>query len=307
MNSRPHLWLGCVGMLALTSWIPAPARGQPTVVVRGDVTCPSEGMILAALPASPRDAAGSGPTVTVDVADDRLALSLGDDPAARREIPADADCAIRAESVAVVIAAWSGDLGARPSDSPVATVRSPAPVLPSAERPGYVIELEGAGFYSQLWGHAPGASLGAALLPRSSGVGARVLGAYQTARDVALEGGTNQVSRFLVGAALTYHLQRARLFAAGDVGLLGALTRAQGVGYEPNQSASAANFGGFADLRGGLRLGRFSVWLNARALRLVHTETVKVQSSSPGVADSTAPNAWDVQLGAGLGFRFERI
>jgi hypothetical protein len=44
---------------------------------------------------------------------------------------------------------------------------------------------------------------------------------------------------------------------------------------------------------------------NARLLRLVHAETVKIQSSSPGVADSAALNVWDVQLGVGLGVRFE--
>jgi hypothetical protein len=65
-----------------------------------------------------------------------------------------------------------------------------------------------------------------------------VLGAYQSARDVALEGGTNQVLRFLVGAALTYQLQRTHVFASGDVGLVGTLTRAQGAGYEPNQWGS---------------------------------------------------------------------
>jgi hypothetical protein len=49
------------------------------------------------------------------------------------------------------------------------------------------------------------------------------------------------------------------------------------------------------------------VWLNARGLRLIHGETVKVQSTSPGVADSAALSAWDMQLGLGLGFRFEQI
>jgi hypothetical protein len=30
-----------------------------------------------------------------------------------------------------------------------------------------------------------------------------------------------------------------------------------------------------------------------------------VQSTSPGVADAVALNAWDLQLGVGLGVRFE--
>jgi hypothetical protein len=306
MNRRP-LWLPCVGMLAVASVFEPSAHAQPSVVVRGDAACPSAEMILAALPAAASDVDWSGQTVTVEVTDDRLSLTLGDAAGARREIPADADCAIRAESVAVVIAAWSGELGARPSDSPMFTIASPAPVLTRAKKPSHIIEVDGAAFYSPVWGHGPGASLDVSRRPWRGHVGARALLAYQSARDVALEGGTNQILRLLVGATVTYQLPSKRWFAAGDVGLAGTLTLARGAGYEPNETASAANFGGIAELRGGLRLGRFSVWLNARGLRLIHGETVKVQSPSPGVADSAALSAWDMQLGLGLGFRFEQI
>jgi len=302
MNRR---CLSSLGVVAVVSSFSTVAHAQPIVVVHGDTTCPSVDMILAALPAARPDARWPEQTVAVEVADDRLSLSLGEGPAARREIPADADCSVRAESVAIVLAVWAGELGAHPADSPELTIASPAPVLTPAKGPSHVFELDGAAFYSPLWGHAPGAWLGVGRTPRDGGVGVRLLGAYQSARDVALEGGTNHVLRFLVGAALTYQLERTHVFAAGDVGLLGTLTRAQGTGYEPNQVASAANFGGVADLRGGLRLGRFSLWLNARGLRLVQAETVKIKSTSPGVADSATLSAWDVQLGVGLGVRFE--
>jgi hypothetical protein len=294
-----------VGVFAVALALATVAHAQPRVVVHGDTTCPSVDMILAALPSARPDAAWLEQTVDVEVADDRLALRLGEAPGVRREIPADGDCSVRAESVAVVLAVWAGELAARPTDSPELTIASPAPVFTPTKKPSHVIELDGAAFYSPVWGHGPGASLGVGRTPREGGVGVRVLGAYQSARDVALEGGTNQVLRFLVGAALTYQLQRRHVFAAGDVGLVGTLTRAQGAGYETNQAGYAANFGGVADLRGGLRLGRFSLWLNARGLRLVHAETLKINSTSPGVADSATLSAWDVQLGIGLGFRFE--
>jgi hypothetical protein len=58
-------------------------------------------------------------------------------------------------------------------------------------------------------------------------------------------------------------------------------------------------------LRGGVRLGRVRLWVGAGGLRLVRAETVKVQSSSPGVADRAVLSAWDAELGLGLGFRFE--
>jgi hypothetical protein len=293
------------GVVTATSAFASFAHAQPTVVVLGDATCPSVDMIRAALPAARPVGELSGQKVTVEVVDDRLSLILGEAPAVRREIPADKDCSVRAESVAVVIAAWSGELGARPTDSPVLTVAIPTPVLMPAKKPSHLTELEGSAFYSPLWGHAPGASLGVSRMLRNDGVGVRVLGAYQSARDLALEGGANQVLRFIIGAALTYQVQRAYVFASGDVGLVGTLTRAQGSGYEPNQANSTTNFGGLADLRGGLRLGRFSLWLSARGLRLLQAETVKVQSTSPGVADSSTLNGWDLQIGVGLGVRFE--
>jgi len=296
-----------MGVLVFVCGLVPSARAQPSIVVRGDAACPSAEMILAALPAAASEVDWSGQTVTVEVGNDQLSLSLGDAAGAHREIPADADCAIRAQSVAVVIAAWSGELGARPSDSPTFTIASPPPVLTRAKKPSHIVELDGGAFYSPVWGHGPGAALDVSRTPRRGGVGARAFVAYQAARDVALEGGTNQIFRILVGATATYQLHSKRLFAAGDVGLTGTLTRAQGAGYEPSQTVSAANFGGVAELRGGLRLGRFSVWLNARGLRLLHGETVRVTSTSPGVADSTELNAWDVQLGVGLGFRFEQI
>jgi hypothetical protein len=280
-------------------------HAQPTVVVHGDATCPSADMIRAALLVARPVGEWPDQTVTVEVAADRLALSLGEAPAARREIPADADCSVRAASVAVVVAAWSGDLASPPMDSPVLTAASAPPVLAPAQKPSHVIELDGSGFYSQVWGHAPGVWLSVGRTPRDGGAGVRVLGAYQSADSLALEGGTNQVQRFLVGAAATYRLQRTHIFASGDVGLVGTLTRAQGAGYQPSGAASAANFGGVADLRAGLRLGRVHLWANTRLLRLAHAEEVKVRSSSPGVADSAALNAWDVQLGMGVGFRFE--
>lgn len=293
-----------VGTWAVTWAIARIALAQPIVVLDGDTTCPSLNMIHDALETARPNASWPNQKVTASIADDRLSLSLGEDPVVYREIPADKDCTVRAESIAVVIAAWSGELGARPTDSPVLVVASPAPVVKPATSSSHVVELDGSAFYSPLWGHAPGAWLGVGRSPRGGGLGARALGAYQSARDVALEGGTNHILRLLVGAALTYSLEARHVFASGDLGLVGSWTRAQGSGYETTDSGSTMNWGGVADLRAGVRLGRFRLWSNARALRLVGTETVKIASTSPGVADSARLDAWDVQLGVGVGTRF---
>jgi hypothetical protein len=122
---------------------------------------------------------------------------------------------------------------------------------------------------------------------------------------VTLEAGTNEIQRFLLGAAASYRLQRAGLFAGGEAGLVGTVTRAQGAGYETNRAASTANFGGLVELHGGVRWGRARLWAGARGLRLAFAENVKIQSSSPGVNDSATLSPWDLQLGVGLGWVFE--
>lgn len=310
MNRRR---LSLLGVLALTSAGATPARAQPTVVVLGDATCPSVDMIQAALPATAAPSGWPSQAVTVEAAGDRLFIELGEVPGSRRDIPADKDCSVRAESVAVVIAAWSGALASRPTDSPVLTVAAPGPAMPPTSAPGpalapkpdHVFELDGGAFYSAVWGHGLGGWVDLGRTPRKGGVGFRAMGAYQSGRDITLEGGSNQVLRFLVGAAMTYDLQYRYFFASGDAGLIGTVTRAEGVGYETNRTASAANIGGVANVRGGVPLGRLRLSLNVRVLGMAHPETVKVQSASPGVGDSASLSAWDLQLGAGLGFRFE--
>lgn len=131
------------------------------------------------------------------------------------------------------------------------------------------------------------------------------MGGYQSARDVALDGGTNQLLRILVGAALAYDLHWRRVFAASDLGLIGTLTRAEGSGYADNRTVAAMNIGGLVDVRAGLGFGRVYISTNARVLRLLHDETIRIQSTSPGVGDSAVLTAWDLQLGVGLGVRFE--
>lgn len=279
------------------------------LVVRGGTNCPSAEMIRAELLAARPDRALPEQPVTVDVADDRLTLSLGEAPGARREIPADRDCSVRAASVALVIAAWSGGLPSGPGEAPVlAATSSPvalAMTTPPAQKARHVFELDGSPFYSPVWGHEPGIWLAVGRFQRDSGAGIRVLGAYQGARDLALEGGTNTIQRFLLGGAVTYQRQRTHTFASGDLGLVAALTHAQGTGYETNRGDSSANFGAVADLRAGLRYGDWRLWVNARGFRFAHGDTVKIQSSSPGVADSATLSAWDAQLGVGVGVRFE--
>lgn len=332
MNRRR---LGCAGVFALASTfaplVHAQSSALPPVVVQGEPACPSVAAIRAALAASRPDGEWPEQTVIVEVANEQLFLTLGGAGAAtsvRRTIPADRDCRVRAESVAVIVAAWSGELLSHPTDSavlpmafptaapvlapspgfgdaPAATLARPAPVRAAAPRASHVLDLDGGAFYSLTWGHAPGAWLSLGRIKARSGLGLRAFGAYQSARDITLEGGTNQIMRLLGGVTATYQDQWRALFTSGDLGLVGTLTRAEGSGYATDRSASNTNLGAVADLRGGLALGRVRLFASVRLLGLARSEAVKIQSTSPGIADTARFSRWDAQIGVGLGFRFE--
>jgi hypothetical protein len=166
------------------------------------------------------------------------------------------------------------------------------------------LEIDGAFFYGALWGHAPGAWLGVGRTPHDGGLGFRVFGAYQSAEDVALAGGQNRLRRLWAGAGPTLHLQDESLFASADLGLLASFTRAKGDGYRDDQSAHTWNWGALADLRAGLQLEKIRIWLGVRLLRLFHDESIAI-TSGPGITDTSALNAWDLQVGVGIGTRFE--
>lgn len=94
------------------------AHAQPTIEVRGDASCPSVDMIRTALQDVGLDPAWLFEAVIVDVSAERISLTLGNE-GARREIPAAADCQARAESIALLIRAWSTDLPSHPTSAPL--------------------------------------------------------------------------------------------------------------------------------------------------------------------------------------------
>jgi hypothetical protein len=291
--------------LALALMIVRNAYAGLTIAVQGDRDCPSADMVRVALKRISPDAEWWSKTVIVDASADRLALTLDDDRGARREIPATADCQARAETVALVIRAWSGELPSHPTSAPILTVTPPAASPAPADLSSHVFELDGAVFYSPVWGHAPGIGLGLDRTPRRGGLGFRVFGAYQAAQDLALAGGKNHFARLLVGAAPTLHAQGDTVFASADVGLVVTFTRAMGDGYEIREDTHTWNLGAVGDIRGGVHLGRWRFWMDARLLRLFHQETITIASHDLENADSRTLETWDLLLGIGMGARFE--
>lgn len=297
--------LAGAGVLALALMLVRASHAEPTITVRGDARCPSPEMVRTALNNLSSNAEWLSQTVIVDVAGERLTLTLGEDQGVRREIPVAATCQARAETAALLILAWSGELQSHLTSSPVLTV-APQVTEPAPARVWeHALALDVSAFYSSLWGHAPGVWLALGRTPRGGGLGFRVLAAYQSARDLALAGGRNHLRRLLAGVAPTFEMQRESLFASADLGLLLGTTRAEGSGYTMTESARTWNLGGVGDLRGGVQFGPLRLWLNARLLRLFHQETVTIASDNGQSTATCRLNPWDVQLGIGMGVRFE--
>ena len=130
---------------------------ETNLVVSSNSDCPSGQAVSEALWAIRPDSEWPALTATVQVLEDRIQVTLGEDQSHPREIPLLADCTDRANRVALVIAVWSGALPAHDTSAPQLSVAVPAPVLVPAKKSAMVSELGIAGLYSTVGGWVPGA------------------------------------------------------------------------------------------------------------------------------------------------------
>ena len=286
----------------------SPARAEPNLVVRSSGDCPSAEGVREALRTMRPDQEWPSLTATVEVVADRVRVRLGEDQELWREVPAPADCADRANRVALVIAAWSGELPAQTSGAPSLSVAVPAPVpVPAAvaQPSATVYELGLSGFYSMAGSSAPGGRIELARLRREGWWGLRASAAYQSAKSLYVDIGRTQYNRTLLGAALVLQWNRSRFFLSSDGGMVGSLVRAQGNGYSQNESASGLNLGLDAEGRVGLRLRSFRIWADAVLYGWLGKETIRVDPLSTGLPSTATLPRWDVHLGLGAGVMFD--
>jgi hypothetical protein len=294
-------------VLIVAAASPCKAEGNPetNLVVSSNSDCPSGQAVSEALWAIRPDSEWPALTATIEVIEDHVQVTLGDDGTHRREIPVPPDCADRANRVALVIAVWSGALPAHATAAPQLSVAVPAPVLVLVKKSAMVSELGIAGLYSTVGGWAPGGSVELGWLRRDGWWGLRAWGAYQSAKSLRVDIGDSPYDRTLLGAALVLRWERKHLFLSSDWGLVGAYTRAHGDGYSQNQSASGLNVGLAADGRVGLRLGACRIWADVRLYRWALKETIRVDPLSTGPSSTSTLPAWDAHLGVGASMVFD--
>ena len=294
-------------VLMVVALSPCRAEGNPetNLVVSSNSDCPGGQAVSEALWAIRPDSEWPALTATIEVIEDHVQVTLGDDLKHSREITVPTDCADRANRVALVIAVWSGALPAHATAAPRLSVAVPAPVLVPVKRSAMISELGIAGLYSTVGGWVPGAGVELGWLRREGWWGLRAWGAYQSAKSLRVDIGDSPYERMLLGAAMVLRWERRWLFLSSDWGMAGAYTRAHGDGYSQNQSASGLNVGVVADGRLGLRLGSYGIWADARLYRWLAKETVRVDPLLAGPSSATTLPTWDAHLGLGVSMVFD--
>jgi hypothetical protein len=283
-------------------------KAQTNLVVRSSGDCPSARVVSEALWTARPDREWPPLAANIEVVENRIRVSLGEDQAVWREVPAPADCADRANRAALVIAAWSGELPAQTTSAPSLSVAVPAPLPVQAvvaKHSATVFELGFSGFYSMVGGSVPGGRIELAWLRREGWWGLRAGASYQATKSLYVDIGRTQYDRTLLGAALVLQWNRPRYFLSSDWGLVGALVRVHGDGYTENESASGLNVALDAEGRVGLRLRAFRIWADAVLYRWLGKETIRVDPMSTGLSSTATLPRWDVHLGLGAGVMFD--
>lgn len=305
MNRLAHRLAVALPLMVASS----PVKAETNLVVRSSGDCPSARVVSEALWAARPDQEWPPLTASVEVVENRIRVSLGEDQAVWREVPAPADCADRANRAALVIAAWSEELPAQTASTPSLSVAVPAPLPVQAvvaKHSAAVFELGFSGFYSMVGGSVPGGRIELAWLRREGWWGLRAGASYQSTKSLYVDIGRTQYDRTLLGAALVLQWNRPRFFLSSDWGLAGVLVRVHGDGYSQNESASGLNVALDAEGRVGLRLRSVRIWADAVLYRWLGKETIRVDPLSTGLSSTAAAlPRWDVHLGLGAGVRFD--
>lgn len=300
---RVRSWFGITALAAFTI-LADRAEAQTNVVVQSEDDCPSSQAVREALWAIRPDRQWPALVASIRVIDERVRISLGQDETRWRDVPAPADCEERAHRAALVIAVWSAELPAQTIGAPHLSVAIPAP-LPATKKWSMAIELGAAGFYGMVGGVTPGAAVEMGILRRDAWWGVRAALAYQSSRSMRVDIGASNHDRTMLGARLMLRRDRQRSFLSGDLGLVGAFTRAYGDGYSKNESASALNIGPTANGRVGVRWGRFRLWAETSVCRWLAKETFRVDPLFAGSSTTATLPSWDVNLGLGSGITFD--
>ena len=304
---------------------PAPVAAEPSVpdrprlTITSDTTCPSGPAVAQALATLCPPVEWPSGTVRIQAEADMRVVELIADGSTQRQLRVADDCGVRATTVALVIATWTGELSSDAAGAPVLrgqVAHSEVPMRPSAVKipvPSAVVasttERElGAGLLLSVSGSvAPGVRIDFVQTRAPQGLGWQAGLALPGQRERTGAGATTSWTRATASIALNGRSTLRRFAISVDVGLAGAYTLTSGHGYAVDQGAQ-----GTQALTGGLVAGarlalpwrRLRIWTDLRATRWLFPQTVAVDSTAGDRVASVELPSSDFQWAVGLSYLF---
>ena len=300
----------------IAAGVPAEASGpdQPRLTITSDTTCPSGPAVVQALATLCPPVEWPSGTVRIQAEADMLIVELIADGSTQRQLRVADDCGVRATTVALVIATWSGELSSDAAGAPVlrgqvargkASVRSsseksPAPsafVASTTER-----ELGAGLLLSVSGGVAPGVRIDFVQTRAPRGLGWQAGLALPAQRERTAAGVATSWTRVASSIALNGRITLRRFAISVDAGLVGAYTSTSGHGYAVDQGAQALTGGLVAGARLALPWRRLRIWTDVRATKWLFPQTVAVDSMAGDRVASVALPSSDFQWAVGLSY-----
>lgn len=308
---RAALLRTSVVLVVLTASVATPARAAP-LMIESATTCPSGPAVADALASLSPAAEWPSGTVFIRPSPAGLIVELVAEDVTRRELQVASDCTVRATTVALVVAAWTGALHSEAAGSPVLRPAvSPAPrdAPPTRELPpaptrttrrdlgaGIVLSLSG--------GVAPGLRLGFVETRTPRGLGWQLDVALPAQRNLSQAGVTTRWTRAMLSLALNGCITLRRFALSLDAGLTGAYTLSAGRGYRVDQGAQALTGGLVAGTRVAMPWGPLRVFMDLRGHRWLFPQTVAVDSLAGERVAEVALPSFDLQVTVGLAYPF---
>jgi hypothetical protein len=291
---------------------------RPRLTITSDSLCPSGPAVAKALATLVPPAEWPSGTARIRAVADSLVVELVSDGSARRQIHVTAECGLRATTIAVVIATWTGELASDAAGAPVLgrqvpgdSSKAPARIPPAADDglsslavPATERELGAGLLLSISGGLAPGVRIDFVQTRAPAGLGWQVGLTLPAQRERAAGGGTASWTRAAANIAVNGRITLRRLVVSADAGLAGTYTLTWGHGYSISQNSEALTGGLVAGARLALSWGRMRIWTDGRAYKWLFPQVIAVDSPTGDRLNTVALPSFDFQWAVGLAYLF---
>jgi hypothetical protein len=291
------------------------ARSRLTI--ESDSTCPSGPAVAEALAALVPPAQWPSGKVGIQAVADALVVQLISTGATKRALHVAPDCDLRASTVALVIATWTGELAGDAAGEPVLPGRAasasgadPARIhpvrisVPQVIAPANLHELAAGALVSVSGGIAPGVRLDFVTSHAPRGMGWQVGLTLPARRDLAAGSVIASWTRAGASLAINGRIPQGRLLFTADAGVAVAYTFASAHGYAIYQGKQAITGGLVAGARLAFPWRRVRLWAELRAYGWLLPQAIAVDSSTGTRLATRNLPASDFQSAVGLAYLF---